>query len=206
MELFLKFIELTGTYVPDWVALIVCPALVGLVAVLLTVFGGRRAYVPCAVALGCAGFFLLCCKNDLTAAFAYLALFSALAGIFALLFLIPCPFRKRVSREEKRRARDEAIYEKFHEDLTAPAEEGESAKEGETPFATAEECGTCLSHVTTLLAKLKKEKLSPADRLETEALTRTVEGFRGKALSEKDLRLMNDCLAAVLKLTAKYKL
>ena len=60
--------------------------------------------------------------------------------------------------------------------------------------------------MTALLAKLKKEKLSPADRLEIEALTRTVEGYRGKSLSEKELHLVNDCLATVLKLTAKYKL
>lgn len=205
MEIFLKFIEITGNYVPDWVALIVFPALICVLVVIFTVFGGRKGYVPCAVALGGAGFFLVCCARDITVAFEYAAIFGALSGLLALLFLIPCPFaKKKGSREEKRKARDEAIYAQFREELPLPADE--NGAESEVPLATAEECGTCLSHVTGLLVKLKREKLSPADRLETEALARTVEGYRGKALSEKDLRLINDCLATVLKLTAKYKL
>lgn len=204
MEIFLKMIEWVGANVPAWVPLIACPALVVAFAVLFTAVGGRKAYAPLALAVGAAGVYFVCCAESATVGAIYAALFLFVAGIFALLFLIPCPLKKRAEgREDRRRARDEAIYNTFREELELP-EEG--AQAGEEPLATAEECGTCLSHVTALLAKLKKEKLSPADRLEIEALTRTVEGYRGKALSEKELHLVNDCLATVLKLTAKYKL
>ena len=186
MEIFLKMIEWVGANVPAWVPLIACPALVVAFAVLFTAVGGRKAYAPLALAVGAAGVFFVCCAESATVGAIYAALKKRAEG-----------------REDRRRARDEAIYNTFREELELP-EEG--AQAGEEPLATAEECGTCLSHVTALLAKLKKEKLSPADRLEIEALTRTVEGYRGKALSEKELHLVNDCLATVLKLTAKYKL
>lgn len=204
MEAFLQIVTNVKSAVPDWVGLIVFPVAVAVLAVLFTLVGGRRAYVPLAVALGSLGFFFVFNTEDMFG-FLYLALFAALAALCSLLFLIPCPRKKkREGREEKRRARDEAIYRKFHEDIT-PSEE-EASRPGEEPIATAEECGTSLSHVSALLAKLKREKLSPADRLETEALTHTIEGYRGKALSEKELHLVNDCLATVLRLTAKYKL
>ena len=204
MEIFLKLIEQVGANVPAWVPLIVRPALVAALAVLFTVVGGRKAYAPLSLAVGAAGVFFVCCAENATIGLIYAALFLFVAGLFSLLFLIPCPLKKRAEgREDRRRARDEAIYQTFREELELPEE---NVPAGEKPLATAEECGTCLSHVTALLAKLKKEKLSPADRLEIEALTRTVEGYRGKALSEKELHLVNDCLATVLKLTAKYKL
>lgn len=204
MELFLSIANKISETVPDWVGLIVPAALVIALGVLFTVAGGRKAYVPLAVALGAVGFFLVCAAKDATAGCLYAAAFVLLASLCRLLFLIPCPRRNRnADREKKRRDRDEEIYRKFHEDIVIPEDEGEP---GDAPLATAEECGACLSHVTALLAKLKREKLSPADRLEIEALTRTVEGYRGKALSEKELHLVNDCLATVLKYTAKYKL
>ena len=183
--------------------MLAAPVLLVACAVLFTVLGGRKAYFPLAVALAGTGVFMVGCVQSVTAAVLYGALFSAFAGLLALLFLIPCP-RKQVSREEKQRSRDEAIYKKFHTELEVSPEE--NTADGDEPVATAEECGTCLNHVTTLLMRLKKEKLTAADRLEAEALTRTVEGYRGKTLSEKELRLVNDCLASVLKLTAKYKL
>ena len=48
--------------------------------------------------------------------------------------------------------------------------------------------------------------MSAGDRLETEELARTLARLRSKPLSEAEMNSLNDCLASVLKMTAKYKL
>ena len=63
-----------------------------------------------------------------------------------------------------------------------------------------------LSHALALLEKLRKQKLTAADRLETDVLGRSVRALRGRALTEAEKNTLNDCLASVLKLTAKYQL
>lgn len=63
-----------------------------------------------------------------------------------------------------------------------------------------------LSHCSVLLDKLKKEKLTPADRLEVEVISRRIEGSAGRTLASDEADILNDCLASVLRLTAKYKL
>ena len=63
-----------------------------------------------------------------------------------------------------------------------------------------------LAHATALLGKLQKCKLSSADRLEADALARTLSALKGRALTLDEQNTLNDCLASVLKLTAKYKL
>lgn len=211
METFLQLIESIGTGVPDWLPLIFLPCALITVAVIMTVLGGRKLYKYFAASIGGVGFFLLVCIGGVREAFVYLGLYVVLAVLLRLLFFIPLP---RTYRKSGRGEREEKIYRKFREALSEQVTEESGrnvlpagcAFEEEVPALTAEESGMRFQHVTELLAKLKKEELSAADRLETDALARSVEAFRNKALTEEEMCVLNDCLAAVLKLTAKYQL
>ncbi len=213
MEMFLTMIDSIGKAVPAWVPFIFLPSLLVLVAVVLTLFGGRKLYRYFAVVFGALSFFLITCIDDTRSSFVFLGLYVALAFALRLLFFIPCPLTFRRTKN-KRGAREEKIYRKFRESLTEQMSgmgEGQRALPAgggsePAPHVTAEECGMRLNHVSDLLAQLKKEELSPTDRLEADALSRSLEMFRNKALSEEEICVLNDCLAAVLKLTAKYKL
>ena len=204
MKGFTDFIALLGG-MPVWVSLIVCPAAVVAAAVLFTLFGGRKAYPALAVAIGGAGIALVSTKFSAGETLAYFGLFSALSALLSLLFLFPT-----VKRAAKRKgeSREERIYRKFHEELREdiPAQLPPKVNCFEEAPAPAEESGMRLSYVTTLIGKLTKCRLTPADRLEVDVLDRSVSAYRGKALSESELSTLNDCLASVLKLTAKYQL
>ena len=209
METFLKLIETIGK-VPAWLPLIFLPCVLGVIACIMTVLGGRRYYWYLAVPLGGLGFFLVLCIDELKTAFVFLGLYVTLAALLRLLFFIPCPLTYKRSRG----GREEKIYRKFHEALSGQLLDSNmdvkvlpaAAEAEQTPCVTAEESGTRLGHVNELLAQLKKEELSPTDRLEADSLSRSVEAFAGRALTEEEMGVLNDCLAAVLKLTAKYKL
>ena len=202
MELFEELIGALARC-PAWVPLIALPAATVAAALLFTLLGGRRAYPFIAAALGAAGFALMCCMGELSRAFVYLGLFAALAALCRLLFFFPRPRRRKGSTREER------IYERFRgEPLNAglpraaePAKvccfEQPPAQEAEPPE---------LSHALALLEKLRKQKLTAADRLETDVLGRSVRALRGRALTEAEKNTLNDCLASVLKLTAKYQL
>lgn len=184
---------------PDWVPLILVPAHLLAGAVVFLILKLRRAYLFTAAGLGFLGFFLMCCEGDIAAAFAYAGLYHVLAFALFGFFFLPRR-KKRVSREER-------IYRKFHEDLKEPLPEpAMPPKVCCFESAPVSESGLRLNHVFSLLDKLKKEKLSPTDRLEVEVLSRSVEGCRGRALNAGELDALNDSLASVLKLTAKYKL
>ena len=82
---------------------------------------------------------------------------------------------------------------------------GEEKSEGEE--YDLEESKLRLNHVREMLAKLKSAPLSPGDRLETEGISRLITLYATKnLLSAKEIRDLNDCLSAVLKMTAKYAL
>lgn len=211
MELFSELVDVLGQ-TPDWVPLLLIPALAVPVAVLFTLFGGRRMFAFIAAAFGAAGSVLVCCISlerypaEYAVAYmaVYAALFTALAAVLRLLFFLP-----RVRKRARRTSREERIYEKFRgEPLEAPAaaRAGAPAKvccfEEEERFEEPPE----LSHALSLLEKLQREKLAAADRLEADVLARSVGALRGRALTETERGTLNDCLASVLKLTAKYKL
>lgn len=194
MKEFNDFLLFLGASMPDLVSLIICPALLLIAGLLLAVFHMRKAYLPTAVGLGAAGFFLILCEDTLysAAAFAYLALFTVFAVLVSLLFLIPFRTGKRNAEE---------LYEKF----ALPLDAGSPGEEAETEIA-AEESGLRLDHAASLIERLGKCELSAGDRLEVDVLSHTLDGFRGRALTAQELRSVNDCLSTVLKLTAKYKL
>lgn len=212
METFLNIIETIGK-VPAWLPLIFMPCVLAVIAAIMTVLGGRRFYWYLAAPVGGIAFFLITCIHELKTAFVFLGLYVTLASLLRLLFFIPCPLTYK-KPTNKRGAREEKIYRKFREALNGQVTEEHFERQAlpvlpepqPRPAVTAEESGTRLGHVTELLTQLKKEDLSPTDRLEADSLTRSVEALGGKALTEGEMCMLNDCLAAVLKLTAKYKL
>ncbi len=206
MEIFGKFLDLLQR-VPDWVPLVLFPALVLLLAVLFTAFGARKAYFPLSAVLAGIGFVIMY-KRNASMAFPYLGIFIALIALLSLLFFIPA---HKFHKKPKQSKADE-MYEKFHEELTEKPLEAEPKRPPkvccyeEHTEDRAEESGAQLSYADALIQKLRSEKLTPVDRLETEGLAKTLERFRGKPLTEKERGSLNDCLASVLKMTAKYKL
>ncbi len=185
--------------VPDFVPLIILPALLSMAAVLFCLFGGRKGYPVAAIFLGGIAFAMTAAK-DISGGFAYMGCFFALAAALSALFFIPVPKReKRVSREER-------MYEKFHADLAATCPIPPKVEKFSEPQTTAKESGMELGHAEQLLERLKKLPLSPSDRLEVDVLARSLDLYREKPLSEEELSMLNDCLAAALKLTAKYQL
>ena len=180
---------------PELALLIPCPAILLVVGLILAIFHKRNAYYPLAIALGGAGFFLVSCVN-LSLAFMYLALYVVFAVLVWLLFLIPFGGRRSGNIQEE-------LYERFHVGLDIPEEELFAESEG---TYDSEESGLRLAHVTMLVEQLKKTDLAPGDRLEVDALSHTLDGYRDRVLTENEMRALNDCLATVLKLTAKYKL
>ncbi len=79
-------------------------------------------------------------------------------------------------------------------------------REGEGGATTAKEYGVSLSYADTLLKKLRSKKLKAGDRLETEEFLRRLDCYREKPLDDGERSSLNDCLASILKLTAKYQL
>lgn len=212
MEIFLRLIQTIADDTPDWLPLIFLPAVLAAVAVLLTLLGGRKLYLPLAVVLGAIGFLLVACKASLTAALLYAGLFAALAALLRLLFFFPCLHEAR-KKERRYSSREEKIYRKFREPLTEAVPPAEKLppkvccyESAPAPSATAEESGMQLLHVRELIQKLQAEELSPSDRLETDVISRRIDALHEKELTQDELSTLNDCLASVLKLTAKYKL
>lgn len=187
---------------PEYVLLVAAPALLVVAGFLLAVFHADRAYAPVAAGIGGAGLFLFSCIADALAEYAaWCGLYLALCAIVRLFFLIPFPRRKK-----ERRNRDEEIYEKFRLELEPepPVEEKEDG--AQDAVLNAEECGLRLQHADEMIAGLLAAELEPGDRLETDAVCRTLDLYRNKSLTEEELRSLNDCLATVLRLSAKYNL
>lgn len=191
---------------PFWWAALICPAILVAAGFLLAVLRAKKAFLPLAVALGGAQTFLVCCffpEGDSVQPDTHLLFVVAWAGIYLvlcvlvrLLFLIPFRRKNRANREEE-------IYRKFHVALEMPDEAPEGAAENVCVGAGE---GVRLQHVLSLLEKLRACNLSASDRLETDAIARTLDVFQGKDMTADDLLIVNDSLASVLKMTAKYKL
>lgn len=188
-----------------WWATLICPALLIVVGLVLAIFHAKKAYLPLAVALGGAQLFLLCnFFGEASASDAHMLFIGAWAGIYLvlcvlvrLLFLIPF-------RREKRKDRAEEIYRKFRVGLELSDDEARNDASEDIRIDVEE--SVRMQHILDLLEKLRACKLSASDRLETDAISRTLDAFRGKQLTADDLPVVNDSLASVLRMTAKYKL
>ena len=207
MELIQKFIDLLAK-IPDWVLLYVIPAAILLIAVGFVFVKKRGWYFSAAILPVAAGFLTAYAKYP-ALALAYLALEAVVAAVCSLLFLIPVPERESGDRHK---SRAERIYQKFHEELSEKPYIPRSAmppkvccfEEGTN--ATASESGMSLDYADSLLDKLRARDMSAGDRLEAEELSRRLALYREKPLNADERNSLNDCLAAILKLTAKYQL
>ena len=200
MEVFSELVSYLSR-TPEWVYLIVLPACALVSAAALALCGLRKVYPFAAAGLAVLGASLAAAK-DAAFGLVYCGISCALYFLFALFLLLPAV------KKMKKESREERVYRKFHTELETPPETPDLPPKVccyEEP-STAEESGMQLSYVTTLIGKLKSCKLIPSDRLELEALGHSVDACRGRALTGEELSSLNDCLAAVLKLTAKYKL
>lgn len=206
MEILVAIENFANGYVPEWVELAL-PALLVPAAICLALMGRRRLYLWIAAAVGVLGFSLVCARGAVSHAFLYLGLYVLIAGIFASLLFIP---KLEAGRKKKS---DERMYEKFHVELrekpfaSAPVKPPKVCCFEDEGTASAEESGFRLEHVKEMLRRLRAlQKLSPTDRLEADALSRTLESLADKKLTPDELNTLNDCLSTVLKLTAKYQL
>ena len=195
---------------PDWVLLYIVPVLV-LAAAVGFVFAPKRGWYACPATVVIAMGFAIAYAKDASLAFVYLGILVALGALLSLLFFIPRPKRREGT---VKKSRVDELYEKFHEELSQKPYTPHGAmppkvccfeKDAEAG-ATAGEHGMNLSYADSLLAKLSTKELSAGDRLEAEELARRLDYYRDKPLSEAERDTLNDCLASILKLTAKYQL
>ena len=195
--------------VPDWVYLYLLPALIAGAAVGFVFAPERRWYFCPATVLTALGFIMAYAANK-AASVIYLGILVSVCALLCLLFLIPRP---KKGENGVKKSRLDAMYEKFHEALSEkpygvqkamPPKECcfERGDEG----ITAQASGMSLDYADTLLNKLHASKLSAGDRLEVQELSTRLDFYRNKALYEDERSALNDCLAAILKLTAKYQL
>ena len=209
MELLEKFFNLISK-TPDWVYLYLVPALI-LGAAVGFVFAPRRRWYFCVAAVCTAGGFLMAFTKNKTLSVLYFIVVVAYCALLSLLFLIP---RLQKRQKDVKKSRLDALYDKFHEELTEKSYAPRAAmppkvccfERGTEAGATAGEYGMNLSYADALLTKLRSKNLSAGDRLEAEELSRRLDFYRDKPLSEAERNTLNDCLAAILKLTAKYQL
>lgn len=69
-----------------------------------------------------------------------------------------------------------------------------------------DETDVCLDHAFEIASRLKSMPLSGSDRLETDNVELALRMYRAKGvLTDREMRSLNDCLAVLLKLTAKYE-
>ena len=174
---------------PAWV-LLIPPSVLVLCLVPLVLFRKRRLYLWCfAVCLVGGVLFSLGLEEKVL----YLALFVGIALLPLPLFSIP---------KKKREQREEKLYQKFKAEIEEPFPPRQSdppkvccfeEQHGETP----EERGMKLSYVISLLEKLKRERLTPADRLEVEMLSRSVTGAQTRPLTDPEADDLSDSLSAI---------
>ena len=195
---------------PDWVLLYVFPVLL-LAAAVGFVFAPKRKWFYCPAALLIAAGFTIACAKDPLLSLLYLGVLLVLCALLSLLFLIPCP---KYGAGKVNKTRLDAMYEKFREELSEKPYAPRSAmppkeccfEQDSEAGATAGEYGMSLTYVDSLLKKMFAKDLSAGDRLEAEELSRRIDSFRDKQLTSAERDTLNDCLASVLKLTAKYQL
>ena len=150
--------------------------------------------------------------ND-TAVFGILLIALEARFYLFLLLVLKKKEKDRLRREKKLQESRQAMFtlpdrentfvrDRLNTSLQAAGEEKSEGEEYDL-----EESKLRLNHVREMLAKLKSAPLSPGDRLETEGISRLITLYATKnLLSAKEIRDLNDCLSAVLKMTAKYAL
>lgn len=187
-----EFLSLIAA-LPQWLLVWFSPAMLLIVTIALAIGKKKNAFFSVAVALFGIGLFFVNSLSCPECTVAWIAFYLVYCPLVRLILLINLPRREKENRNEE-------IYRTFHEDL--------DLKEAEQPTETVQEKEEeiQLSHADALIAKLRAEELSPTDRLEADGIARSLDAFRGRALTDGERRTLNDCLGSILKLTAKYRL
>lgn len=193
MEIFFAWLNLCAR-VPAWAPLLLLPALVPVSAVCFGLLRRKKLYLLLSSLFGALGCYFVGCR-EIRAALCYLFLFVAFVLCCFPLTLV------KMKKKGERKSRAEKLYGMFREEEEVLRPPKVNCFEP----AKAEE-GTDVSHARSLIAKLEREKLSPADRLELDALSRTVQAVGTRPPNKETGELLSDALASVLRLTAKYKL
>ena len=175
--------------IPDWVSCLGFPAVLFAAALCAPRFG-RKWYVFCGVILGGLGIAFLGGKSA-SAGCVYGGLFLAYAAA-----LYPLARRRKKPRA--------VTLEPAALPIRPPKLAADLPEEAAT--ASAEQWGIRLKYADDLLARLSRAPLVASDKLETELLSKRIMALAVKPLTEEEVCRLNDCLSAVLKLTAKYKL
>jgi len=183
---------------PHWLLFFGAPVLLLVVSVVLALLRVKNAFPYAAVALGGVGLFLVNCIGSAQTTVFFVAVYSVCAVLARLLFCFHRPRRRKESR-------DEEIYRTFHEDLDIAPPSAEPEKQPSERVQSGND-PVELAHAEGLISSLKTANLSPTDRLEVDGIMRSLDRYRGRTLTDSELRTLNDCLGSVLKLTAKYRL
>ena len=131
---------------------------------------------------------------------------------FVLLLILSVRERKRIRREKRAAENRRSVFTLPDRENTFVRDRLNTALRPEPPEEKAgeydlEDGKLRLDHVRKMLARLKAAELTPGDRLEAEGISRTITLYASKdLLTAKEVHELNDCLAAVLKMTAKYEL
>lgn len=202
MDIFQQIIT-SFQFVPAWVTLILIPALFLVYTGCTLVVGGRRSYpfVTCA----CCGMEAMLTSAHGAAPTVFVCgAFVLYAAILRLLYLLPHP-KKRAEKMRSERILKKLACEQPPE--VAPSKNpARVCTFAEVPSKmSATERGMQLTHAETLLYRLRRISLAPSDRLEVDVLTRMLNSYGVKALTEEEMVRLNDSLTSLLKLCAKYK-
>lgn len=174
--------------------------------------GKGELYPAFAIPFGGACFLLVLCADGVTGtgAAAFGGVYIVTGGAVGLLlrFFLAIRVARRRRREGRKAWERRAVFtlpereNTFLRDrLNGPLKPQESG----APDFDPTEAKLELSHARKLLSKVKAAKLTPADRLETQALSRRLTGYADKErLSKEEVSALNDCLLELLKTAAKY--
>ncbi len=139
--------------------------------------------------------------------FSLLAVF--IGGVYLFLF-VALKIRARIAKRKKERAKAErklqfALPDRDNSFVRARLNTVLQVDERPAFSSPVLQEGVCFSHARTLLARVKEAPLSPAERLETDELSKMIALYLQKSdFTAEDARVVNEAFARILKLSAKY--
>ncbi len=175
--------------IPDW-ALFFVPALLLLYTLATVLFGGRQVYPYVAFSLIVLAA-VLGAGRGAAVDLIYVGLTASVGGMSRMVLSLTPP------RAKNRRE----CTPRFEDIQTARAE----SAAGEVPaYIPVEKCGIDMAHAREYLQRLRRAPLSAGDRLEVDVLGRSLESMNKAALTGEELVRINESLAALFKIAAKY--
>lgn len=155
---------------------------------------------------------LYLCRGDLQDAAPVLALFLCAKAVYLLLYgalcLIPAQKRERKAKQKKPRA---PVAETEEDTLSGPLPAAPARPQKVRCFSddahVTVEKDVRLEHIFSVLERLREMPLGAGDRLEAQKMEDILRVYRAKTeLSATEACALNDILAALLKMMAKYDL